>query len=80
MYYLRSITYFLTFNYATSTDMMQALSSVQSADISPKNLVVRFSESVDGFPLPLGHSANPDLQGTVKPEAEAFLSAKPENK
>ena len=35
--------------------------SVKSADISPDNLVVRFSESVDGFPLPKGYSDNPDL-------------------
>ena len=25
------------------------------ADIPPANLVVRFSEGVDGFPLPKGH-------------------------
>jgi hypothetical protein len=25
------------------------------AEISPDNLVVRFSEAVDGFPLPKGH-------------------------
>jgi hypothetical protein len=25
------------------------------ADIPPENLVVRFSEAVDGFPLPKGH-------------------------
>jgi len=43
------------------------------ADISPDNLVVRFGEAVDGFPLPKGHSENPDLQAPVKPEAEAFL-------
>lgn len=34
-----------------------------NADISPDNLVVRFSESVDGFPLPKGYSENPELQG-----------------
>jgi hypothetical protein len=43
------------------------------ADIAPENLVVRFSEAVDGFPLPKGHSNNPDLQAPVKPEGEAFL-------
>lgn len=49
--------------------------SVEGADISPQNLVVRFSESVDGFPLPIGHSANPELQGTVKENAEAYLAS-----
>jgi hypothetical protein len=48
----------------------------KNADISPENLVVRFSESVDGFPLPKGHSQNPDLQAPQKPEAEAFLAEK----
>lgn len=50
--------------------------SVKSADISPENLVVRFSESVDGFPLPKGHSENPELQAPQKPGAEAYLSEK----
>jgi len=50
------------------------MTAVPGADISAQNLVVRFSESVDGFPLPQGHSANPELQGTVKYSAEAFLS------
>ena len=36
--------------------------SVKSAEISPQNLVVRFSESLDGFPLPKGYSENPELQ------------------
>jgi hypothetical protein len=45
----------------------------KSADIAPENLVVRFSEAVDGFPLPKGHSQNPDLQAPQKPGAEAFL-------
>jgi hypothetical protein len=45
----------------------------KTADIAPANLVVRFSEAVDGFPLPKGHSMNPDLQAPQKPEAEAFL-------
>ena len=48
---------------------MKAMISVKSADISPQNLVVRFSESVDGFPLPKGHSQNPELQGEVKKPA-----------
>jgi hypothetical protein len=50
--------------------------SVQGADISPENLVVRFSEAVDGFPLPKGHSESPDLQAPQKPGAEAFLKDK----
>jgi hypothetical protein len=50
--------------------------SVKSADISAENLVVRFSESVDGFPLPKGHSENPELQGPPKEGAEAFLAPK----
>ena len=45
----------------------------QNADIAPENLVVRFSEAVDGFPLPKGHSANPDLQAPQKEGAEAYL-------
>ena len=49
---------------------------VKEADISPENLVVRFAESVDGFPLPKGHSENPDLQAEQKPGAEAFLAEK----
>lgn len=52
------------------------MASVKSAEISPDNLVVRFGEAVDGFPLPKGHSANPDLQAPVKPDAEAFLAEK----
>lgn len=47
--------------------------SVKEADISSENLVVRFSESVDGFPLPQGHSENPKLQAEQKEGAEAFL-------
>jgi len=47
--------------------------SVEGADISPDNLVVRFSEAVDGFPLPSGHSQNPKLQAPQKEGAEAFL-------
>lgn len=49
------------------------MASVEEADISPQNLVVRFSESVDGFPLPPGYSANPELRATPKEGAEAFL-------
>lgn len=52
------------------------MTSVKSADISPDNLVVRFSESVDGFPLPQGHSENPKLQAPQKEGAEAFLAKK----
>ncbi len=52
----------------------QAMVAVEGADISPQNLVVRFSEAVDGFPLPKGHSESPDLQAPQKPGAEAFLS------
>lgn len=47
--------------------------SVEEADISPQNLVVRFGEAVDGFPLPKGHSDNPDLKAEQKDGAEAFL-------
>ena len=54
----------------------QAMTSVKGADISPDNLVVRFGEAVDGFPLPKGHSMNPDLQAEQKPGAEAFLKDK----
>lgn len=49
------------------------MTSVKGADISPDNLVVRFAESVDGFPLPQGHSRNPNLQAEQKEGAEAFL-------
>lgn len=44
----------------------KAMVNVKSADISPDNLVVRFSESVDGFPLPKGYSDNPDLAAEPK--------------
>jgi hypothetical protein len=55
---------------------LQALvTQVPEADISPQNLVVRFSESVDGFPLPVGYSQNPELNATPKPGAEAFLAS-----
>ncbi|GAX25539.1 hypothetical protein FisN_28Hh007 [Fistulifera solaris] len=56
--------------------IIKAMTSVKSAEISPDNLVVRFSEAVDGFPLPQGHSANPQLNAPTKPEAEAFLAPK----
>ena len=46
--------------------VIKAMLSVKSADISPNNLVVRFSESVDGFPLPKGFSENPELQAPQK--------------
>lgn len=51
----------------------QAMVANPKADVAPENLVVRFSEAVDGFPLPKGHSANPDLKAEQKPEGEAFL-------
>jgi hypothetical protein len=54
----------------------QAMVSVKSAEISSENLVIRFSESVDGFPLPKGHSQNPELEAPQKPGAEAFLKDK----
>jgi hypothetical protein len=53
--------------------VIKAMVSCKSADISPDNLVVRFSEAVDGFPLPKGHSENPELKAEVKEGAEAFL-------
>ena len=56
-----------------SDAVMKAMINCKSADISPDNLVVRFSEAVDGFPLPKGHSNNPDLQAPQVPGAEAFL-------
>ena len=56
--------------------IIKAMVGVEEADISPDNLVVRFAESVDGFPLPKGHSKNPELQASQKPGAEAFLAEK----
>lgn len=53
--------------------VIKAMTSVEAADVSSKNLVVRFSEAVDGFPLPKGHSENPELQAPQKPDGEAFL-------
>eukprot|EP00966_Prymnesium_polylepis_P251862 5822637-Prymnesium_polylepis.2 len=47
--------------------VLKAMTAVKSADISPDNLVVRFGESTDGFPLPKGFSMNPDLQAPQKP-------------
>lgn len=46
--------------------VMKAMVNVKSAEISPKNLVVRFAESVDGFPLPKGYSDNPELKAPSK--------------
>ncbi|KAL1503050.1 hypothetical protein AB1Y20_011117 [Prymnesium parvum] len=46
--------------------VIKAMTSVKSAEISPENLVVRFGEAVDGFPLPKGFSANPELQAPQK--------------
>ena len=37
--------------------VLKAIINVKSADVSPQNLVVRFSEAVDGFPLPQGPTA-----------------------
>ena len=45
---------------------MKVMVAHPDADIAKENLVVRFSESVDGFPLPKGHSMNPDLQGELR--------------
>mmetsp|Transcript_18261 Transcript_18261/g.21078 ORF Transcript_18261/g.21078 Transcript_18261/m.21078 type:complete len:82 (+) Transcript_18261:150-395(+) len=56
--------------------VIKAMVSVKEAEISPDNLVVRFGEAVDGFPLPKGHSQNPNLQAEQKPDAEAFLKDK----
>ena len=36
--------------------IIKAITSVESADVAPANVVVRFSESVGGFPLPKGYS------------------------
>ena len=46
--------------------ILKAMINVKSADISPDNLVVRFGESTDGFPLPKGFSQNPKLQAPQK--------------
>lgn len=53
--------------------VMKAMVSHPGADVAKENLVVRFSEAVDGFPLPKGHSMNPDLRSPQKDGAEAFL-------
>lgn len=52
---------------------MKVMVAHPEADIAKENLVVRFSESVDGFSLPKGHSMNPALQEPQKPDAEAYL-------
>lgn len=49
-----------------SDAIIKAMVGVKPAEISPQNLVVRFSESVDGFPLPKGYSENPELQAPSK--------------
>ena len=36
--------------------VIKALVGVKSAEITPDKVVVRFSESVDGFALPQGHT------------------------
>lgn len=56
--------------------IIKAMVGVKEADISPQNLVIRFAESVDGFPLPKGHSENPELRAEQKTGAEAFLAEK----
>lgn len=56
--------------------VMKVMIANENADIAPENLVVRFSEAVDGFPLPMGHSQNPKLQAPQVPGAEAFLKEK----
>ena len=41
-----------------ATAILKALTApdvAAKADIPPQNIVVRFSEAVDGFPLPKGH-------------------------
>lgn len=41
-----------------ATAILKALTApgiAAAADIPPGNIVVRFSEAVDGFPLPKGH-------------------------
>mmetsp|Transcript_36516 Transcript_36516/g.40770 ORF Transcript_36516/g.40770 Transcript_36516/m.40770 type:complete len:83 (+) Transcript_36516:93-341(+) len=53
--------------------VMKVMTSHPEADVSEANLVVRFSEAVDGFSLPKGHSKNPALNEQQKPDGEAFL-------
>jgi hypothetical protein len=53
--------------------VMKAMTSHPEADVAEANLVVRFSEAVDGFSLPKGHSSNPALSEPQKPDGEAFL-------
>lgn len=53
--------------------VMKAMTNHPKADVSEANLVVRFSEAVDGFSLPKGHSSNPALSEPQKPDGEAFL-------
>ena len=65
---------FIPFQFSSTN--AQAMTSNANADVSPENLVVRFSEAVDGFPLPKGHSHSPKLQAEQVPGAEAFLKEK----
>ena len=51
---------------ATTPPHARQATDRRASQISPDNLVVRFGESVDGFPLPKGHSHNPALQAPVK--------------
>ncbi|GMI26906.1 hypothetical protein TeGR_g425 [Tetraparma gracilis] len=50
--------------------VIKAMTSVKSADISPENLVVRFAEGQDGFPLPKGFSESAALQAPQKKWAQ----------
>ena len=53
--------------------VMKVMVAHDKADIVPDNLVVRFSEAVDGFSLPKGHSSNPQLAEPQQPHGEAYL-------
>ena len=53
--------------------IIKAMLSVKSAEIAPENLVVRFGVSVDGFPLPKGHSASTALQAPTKEGPQPYL-------
>ncbi|KAJ1449926.1 hypothetical protein M885DRAFT_448631 [Pelagophyceae sp. CCMP2097] len=56
--------------------VMKAMCSVKGAEISPANLVVRFGEAVDAFPLPKGFSENEKFQGHPKEGAPLGLGAR----
>eukprot|EP00629_Pelagomonadales_sp_RCC1024_P007733 CAMPEP_0119266822 /NCGR_PEP_ID=MMETSP1329-20130426/5177_1 /TAXON_ID=114041 /ORGANISM="Genus nov. species nov., Strain RCC1024" /LENGTH=71 /DNA_ID=CAMNT_0007266721 /DNA_START=116 /DNA_END=327 /DNA_ORIENTATION=- len=42
--------------------VIKAIAGVTASESSTQNIVVRFGESTDGFPLPKGYSMNPELQ------------------